>query len=751
MWSLVPCSLGGELVRAYIVAFAFIVLVLMQSWTVVAETEAVKVDFDSDPMFTNINVPINIDNATSRDTVIGEWKRDLGDDMPNGTYYGSLLSPSLFRNNAVPSWWTDDQYAEHGQFTFVTVSAHFNLTEQQIMAGASEWWVRTPFDPVSIEATAGMILAIFNDQTNTSAVTLYDGWNNGGTGRLYENTAPRPTMDGLVPDVYVPYWPMGDFEWLDAVGRPFTDFDNQDIFRMVNDHLYLRVDAVLMPSRDYVITFAFRLPPEESLFTYWSTSETPTGRTSIVAFYEMEIADNGDVTRLDQAIMNFSLDLDISFMFVEGVGFGGMFGKKVEVHQGTTLVVYPYLNTSRSGSQYPSFCLPFITNEAVSIHPQIHQGSGSSPGDSLHTWHFNAAGGEGSWYTYYFNPSTIITTVLAEKAEKGNMSVVVDDPTGLYVGMYIVVNDDDSPGQADIIQAIDGDEIFLSQPLMWPMELDENADLTGYADVYYDYNDFILFSSNRTLDWATFDDDDRNNVAVYLTFNSTANITLLCSNQDRPNVSWSELSNRWNSSLTPWGRPSIGDRWNAPNSRHMIAWMSYDVWMSGRGTPGQWATVDTDSDGMVSYNYHFPNRIELSSGTWYLYNDTSEEELLWEELWELAKENFAEGHFLTALKYGFLTLVAYMVEGGLAVYGYIKDGLHNAMAVVAKWGDMIYTRLLEFAGWLFNVIQEAIDTIAGWWAAFKYLVAPMVMILFIGLTSKVAAYLFMGRDTGVKV
>lgn len=737
--------------RAYIVAFGFIALILMQSWVVVAETESVQVDFEADPMFANINVPINIDNATVEDTVIGEWARDLGEDMPNGTYYGSLLPPALFRNNAVASWWTDDDLAEHGRFTFVTVSAHFNLTEQQIMAGASEWWVRAPFDPVSIEASAGMVLAIFADQNDTTEVTLYDGWNNGGTGRLYENTAPRPTIDGLVPDVYVPIWPLGDFEWIQTVGKSFTMFDNQDMFRMENGHLYIRVDAVIMPSRDYVLTFAFRMPPNESLYTYWSTAETPTGRTSIVAFYEMEIADNGNVTRLDKSEMNFSLDLDISFVFVEGVGYGGMFGKKVEVHQGTTLVVYPFLNTSRSGDQYPSFCLPFISNETVGIHPQIHQGSGSSPGDSLHTWHFNAAGGEGSWYTYWFNPSGIITTVLAEKAQKGNMSVVVDDPTGLYVGMYIVIDDDDSPGQADVIQAIDGDEIFISQPLLWAMELSENADLTGYADVYYDYNDFILFSSNRTLDWATFDDDDRWNVAVYLTFNNTANITLLCSDQARPSVNWSELNNRWNSSLTPWGRPSISDPWYAPNSRHTIAWMAYDVWMSGRGTDGQWAQVDTDSDGMVSYNYHFPNRIELSSGTWYLYNESDEKPFIWQELWELAKENYAAGHFLKALKYGFMTVVAFLVEGGLSVYGYIKDGLHDAMRVVQRWGEMIVTRIIEFAGWIYNIVQEAIDTIAGWWSAFKYLIAPMVMILFIGLTSKIAAWLFMGRQMGVKV
>ena len=743
--------MGGELVRAYIVAFAFIALVIMQSWTVVAETEAVKVEFKADPMFENINVPINIDNATIEDTVIGEWQRDLGDDMPNGTYFGSLLPPALFKNNAVASWWTDDPWAEHGQFTFVTISAHFNLTAQQIMAGASEWWVRAPFDPVSIEATAGMVLAIFPDQTNTSAVTLYDGWNNGGTGRLYENTAPRPTIDGLVPDVYVPVWPLGDFEWLDAVGLSFTEFDNHDMFRMENNHLYIRVDAVIMPSRDYIITFAFRLPPDESLYTYWSTAENPTGGTSIVSFYEMEIADNGNVTRLDKSIMNFSMDLDISFLFVEGVGYGGLFGKKVEVRQGTTLVVYPFLNTSRSGDQYPSFCLPFITDEPLGIHPQIHQGSGSSPGDALHTWHFNAAGGEGSWYTYWFNPSALITTDLAEKAEKGNMSVVVDDPTGLYVGMYIVVTDDDSPNQADIIQAIDGDEIFLSQPLSWPMELSENADLTGYADVYYDYNDFMLFSSNRTLDWATFDDDDRWNVAVYFTFNNTANITLLCSKQDRPAVNWSELNNRWNSSLTPWGRPSIGDPWYAPESRHASAWMAYDVWVSARGTDGQWAQVATDSDGMVSYNYHFPNRIELSSGTWYLYNESNEKVLLWQELWELAQENYAAGHFLTALKYGFMTLVAYLIEGGLAVYGYIKDGLNAAMKVVQQWGSLIVTRLVEFAGWIYNVVQNAIDTIAGWWSAFKYLIAPMVMILFIGITSKLASWLFMGREMGVKV
>ena len=743
--------------RAYLVAFTFVAIILLQSWLVVAQTEALQVQFDADPRFENVNEAININNATSDQTVIGEWRADLGDDMPNGTFYGSLLSPAKFKNNAIGSWYPDDDYFDTGRFTYVTISAHFNLTSQQIMAGASEWWMRTPFDPVSVEASGGLYVAIFNGYTNTSTVTLDDGYNNQGSGRTYENIGARPTIGGIVPHSYIPLITRGWEYWSEVGGTSFSDWPNQDMIRNVNGRLYIRMDAIIEPAVDYIITFAFRMVPDVPLYTYWSTSEQPTGNTSAVAFYEVEIAgvndddDEGNVTLLDRVEMLLGLDLDYSFIFVEGVGYGGLFGKQIEVRRGSTLVTYPFLNTSRDHDDYPSFCLPFISNATVGIHPQIHQGSGASPGDSKHKWYFNAAGGEGPWYTYYFNPTTYKEETLTARADKGNSSVEVADTTWAYVGLIVYVDDDNSPAHSTYVTSIDGDDIYLADPLPYKYSLSENAIVYCWLDTYYDYQDFMLYSSNRTVDYATFNDDDRWNVATYWTFNDTANITLLCYKSDRPDVDWDELDpDQWNSSLSPWGRPSFGDNWYQEDSRGYVAWMSYEVWVSARTTDGQWAQVDESSDGKITYNYHFPQRIELSAAKWYVQNGTTETEWTSEGYWEQAMEHWSEGHYLRALWYGFRAIVQTLWDGGTMVAGRIYDGLRDAWDTIKEWAEVVYSKIVEFVGWIWDVIQQAIDTIAGWWNAFKYMVAPMVMILFIGLTSKVAAWLFMGEKKGVK-
>lgn len=761
-------------VRAPVIAFAFIILVLLTPWVQVAadKSDGTMVNLTSDPQFAEVNDPINVANATGDQTVIGEWQRDLGDDMPNGTYFGSLLPPMKFQHNVAPSWWPEqvERYlgdmkvhtvsdADTGRFTYAMIAGAFNFSHQTIMAGATEWWVRAPIDPVSIEASGGLVVSMFEGEYNTSELELYDGYNNQASGRYYEWVSPRPTIDGKVPEIYTPFTPNGDWNYLHEIaGLPMTSVWEHESMRMINGHLYLRMDAVLRPETSYVLAFTFRLPNQGSLYTYWSQAERPTNNTSIVKLFEVEIAgeddvgDEGDVTVLDDVEMKIDLDMDFSFIFVEGIGYGGMFGKKLEVTQGSTLLVYPFFNTSRSGSQYPSFALPFISNDNVSIHPQIHQGSGSSPGDSRHTWYFNAAGGEGSWDLYYFNPSVYGSTTLTETAKKDNASCTVTSTANLYIGQRVFLDDDDSVAEDNIVIGIDGDEVYFLYNITHKYSPGQNAILYFWTDAYYEYRDFILFSSNRTLDWATFDDDDRWNVAVYYTFNATSNITLLCYESDRPQVDWEDLSDtRWNMSLNPWGRPSFGDPYYTPGSRGQVAWMNYEVWCSARGTTGQWTVVDTDSDGKVTYNYHFPQRIELSSAQWVIKNDTQEWEYTFQEYWARAVEYWDQERYMKAIYNGARAVIQFaLFDAGDMIWGWITDGVTRVIDKLKEWGNVIKTRIMEFVGWIKDIVKQAVDTILGWWSSFKYMIAPMVMIAFIGLTSKVAAWLFMGREKGVK-
>lgn len=157
----------------FIVCVMMITLLLLTDWAdvVEAETRDLIVEFKSDPLFDEVNDPINIDNATVDDTLMGEWRRDLGSDMPNGTYYGSLFPPALFQHDLKPTYARNESAGgQEGRFTYTMLSSHFNLSSQKIMAGASEWWVRIPVSPDSIDGYFGIVLNIFRDVDNASRV-----------------------------------------------------------------------------------------------------------------------------------------------------------------------------------------------------------------------------------------------------------------------------------------------------------------------------------------------------------------------------------------------------------------------------------------------------------------------------------------------------------------------------------------------------------------------------------------------------
>jgi len=153
------------------------------------------------------------------------------------------------------------------------------------------------------------------------------------------------------------------------------------------------------------------------------------------------------IEEIDSEKIELPIDMDWSFIFVEGVGMGGLFGKKVMIEKDHALVIYPFFNTSRSGNQYMSFNLPFISNETAYVQPSVWQGSGGFPGCGWHVWRFALPD-----LNYYFDPV--------------------------------------QPANASLKQV-------------------------------YNYTDFILFSTNETLHWSYFLDDDRWNVRVEFYFNAT--------------------------------------------------------------------------------------------------------------------------------------------------------------------------------------------------------------------------------------
>ncbi|GAG35931.1 unnamed protein product, partial [marine sediment metagenome] len=249
----------------------------------------------SDPLFDDVNDPVNIFDMDRSDTTIGEWERDFGDEMPNGTYYGPFLPPSRFDFNLRPTFFRNSTSSKFdARYTYVMVSGHFNLSQNSIMAGASEWWVRTPISPDSIEAYLGLTMSIFKNVDNASKVRLHGNYSTGLDALALK---PRAAHNGYCPDVVAEF---GSTAPSNLMGEPLSGYPIQSDMMFANDRLYLQVNTVLEPSIDYVISLGFMMPQDGTLTTYLCSAESPSGGWSSVDIGEVFIEPvDGSYTYID--------------------------------------------------------------------------------------------------------------------------------------------------------------------------------------------------------------------------------------------------------------------------------------------------------------------------------------------------------------------------------------------------------------------------------------------------------------------
>jgi len=334
-----------------------------------ATEKIIEVELRPDQAFSDVTIRQELGEERDREptTTISLWRDDLGQDFPNGTFYGTLLAGSAFEHRFRPYWLPKDDLARTGRFSYVMLSAHFNWSSQIIMSGCSEWWLKVPVLASSIEWSYGLYIAVFKDVTDLGSVQFDNRsfYNN----KIYV----RPSSGGLVPDDLVSYYAPN---YTDHIGDPLTEGSGD--LNVVGENVYVKVHSILRPERDYVISIYFRLPMEGKLKTLWSGSEIPAGGSTRICFGDYQIVDNfspGNRTYFQnltgQDIIDLELDLDWSFLFTEGVGEGNLFGLKVPIHNGTIITLYPVLNTtvedSEDGLIHPSFMLPWISDDVFNM------------------------------------------------------------------------------------------------------------------------------------------------------------------------------------------------------------------------------------------------------------------------------------------------------------------------------------------------------------------------------------------------
>ena len=706
--------------RWVLVVIMISILVLGPTLGTVVEADAKETDvsFVSDPLYADVNRPINLANATHADSVISEWETDMGTSMPNGTYFGSLTQPGLFQHNIKPVeinpdvGYLSNVTGDKARYTTVIVSAHFNWSKQVLMSGCSEWWVRIPIHPDSIGDFS--YLAIFKDVNNASLIDFYD----------YYNFTPQMDVWEFYPDFIRPTYngqmPQDIFKYMQRQSMGFSHytFDHGEMVRS-SDHLYLKVHSILRPETDYVISYAFYIPKNKVLKTYWNTGESPCGGWSsiVVADADIEFIDGPgaheyyQTTVVDSQKMEVNLDLDYSFIFTQGIGPGGLFGVKFQLESTTRncsaedvpyetyynvwsgIVNYPFYNSSLGDPEYMSFMLPFISND-----------------------------------TFYCTPRV--------------------DNAVLFYGIH-----------------------------GWKFEDDSSSFITQFG---WNYSDFILFSTSEKVNYtspanAEFLDTLRWNVKVnymiyqpsfigqpYLQpygtdiYRKSINITLLCYEPPRIVRYWSEIDCTYNgglnshefsnSSINPWLRPYVytwdrreygsidGPYYYLDNLGMTYNYLGYNIWQSARGTEGQWALRNMTASGEYTYSYHFPQIIHLSPHKW-VAKSTNETRPVtsWGRYWGMAQDAWATGHYFQAIYYGIRGTISYIFDG---LPGIIYDKLNDLWDGIKKFGTWIYTKIVEFIGKIYDFLQEVGDHLVTFWESAKYAIAPLMMVTIISYSTK---------------
>lgn len=649
-----------------ILIFTLLFSIISTAYIAKASTEEFfEVELRPDPSFSNINVVNNLGEDTIDDIVstIDQWRVDLGNDAPNGTYYGTLLRGSAFDHDRYrPYWLPKDDYAATGRFSYVMLSAHFNFSSQVLISGCSEWWMKVPVLATSIEWSEGLKLAIWRDATDLELA--------GFDTRLYYSNYihVRPSYNGYVPDDILVWVPPN---YQNHYGDPLAE-GNGDL-HVVNNSVYVKCHAVLRPERDYIFSFYFRLPSAGTLKTLWTTAESPAGRSTRLAFADYKISSNWGANHTylhnmtDQEIVDIGMDLDWSFIFTQGIGQGGMFGLSVEIENNTRINTYPFFNTTVSdsldGTIHMSFMMPWISTDTFNMTFRVSN-----------MWDEGVSGGY-DYPHWEFEPDP-------------------PDP--------------------------------LAQTFEWS------------SDQQWDYRDFALFSTNWTLDFDGIDypftENDRYNVGVTWVFHNAGNLTLLCYDVERQDVNWNQVTPFPNNTTTwPFARNSIYN-----GNDYSSYYLEYGIYVSSRGTHGEWAIRTQTTSGKMIYTHCFPSRIHLSKSEYHIRAGGKSVDLSpTEQAWQDAKDLWADGHKLRAIVSAIRATVLSVWEGYDTVKGWISDGLSSVWGAMKELGEWIYTNLVSFFEKIVNFVDDVFDLLLEIWGTVKYIVAPVMLMAIYGGSMKV--------------
>ena len=767
------------------VAVIIIMVALIFHSPVVKAQENTIREFDT--IFTGQEIPsseVTIHNnlAEPNDvrTEINVWETDLGTEVTDGSYIGSLFESSLFEMDFDPLRSNDTYDYNHVELnhfmnpnipkrrSVILLSSEVIFDNRIIMSGATEFYVRIPIHPDCLDLNEMYpAVNLFDIGTNTfdkeklwlegASTITQTVWETETTYDLDGNQITVPTSIGD-PLPYNDSWSL----------RVVYDSQESDIKQNANifenGHMYARIFGTIEPNRNYIISVVGILKSrpqiyltEEDLFDngrsgaysissieYTYTQELwmdriekdgesyPKGLIKTWSNVVETVYGTGfsipSQTQLVGGFLNasneFPVDYAWSFIFKSGRGNYGMFGKKIHFEENDSLVFYKNLTETPQGNQYISVMLPMISEQRVAINVS-----------ATILWN------ENTWHRK-FETERVFDTYI-DPTNETNVSVTSGwiqrswwDSTELTAWSdYLLLT---IPLRLQSNTFITTEELAIKIIITFERSCDvtlmfstlSNHGLNEEIEDYY-YKDFDK-GSHRNFPYASeWISNMQRQRLTYIYKGTRAVDTGIFAYQDEY-FSSSDLDGQDPLFITYKDRQLL-------NTEPSITF-HYELFASVQLTDGIWQQIVTTSGGDQYSTHLFQRRIAV--GIVDLWVDTSEIEESYQQKWyennflNLAGELWEAGDYLGAIRYGIQGIATALWDGLSEFVGSIINVFGKLWDGLVSLGHFVLSILKDFIDTVWSIIEDIYSGLEDIAIYFLYIVTIFVFMFIVGWVGK---------------
>jgi len=295
----------------------------------------------------------------------------------------------------------DSSFTYYDRLSVLTVTSIMQFPNRVIMSGATEFWLKVPVVPSCIDfvVTKPSISIFKTDEDNT---TIQNSLQNNELvckplfDVIYD---PAPYKFELYPNgsAYDVEQPIGSIRedlnsgrLLQSTYKGNYPYILQPITSdsVINDRIYLKIFGVIEPNTNYLFVFNGVLKDKPKLLVteedvcsngrYCSidTTDVPFIISSDTHYdfsakdyiHEVkEVVADTSQEPYTSAHLDMPIDLSFSTIFLQGRGFGGMFGHKLHFEKDEGFIFYNTFDTPNT-DKYISVMIPFICDKQVEVN-----------------------------------------------------------------------------------------------------------------------------------------------------------------------------------------------------------------------------------------------------------------------------------------------------------------------------------------------------------------------------------------------